>query len=182
MTRHASGLFAPARRTASAFQLARAVCVGRVFPSGRRLGLQLTLFVSIALAAWPSPARAQDEVRPSASEPDTSPEPEKDAASPSDAQRDADADAEAARQARIRKLVVAIREDQAVLMALVTEPRPVAQVEGTAEVAEREDARVLPLPLREEVRVIARRLPELQRELHELGGESALLDSPAVWR
>ncbi|MGH0038074.1 MAG: hypothetical protein ACQGVK_23840 [Myxococcota bacterium] len=94
----------------------------------------------------------------------------------------ADADAEAARQARIRRLVAAIRADQAALMAIITEPSASAQVEDPAETSGPDGSQIPPLPLREEVRELARRLPELQRELRELGGESALLDSPAVYR
>ncbi len=87
-----------------------------------------------------------------------------------------------ARENRIRELVKLIREDQATLVALISEPRAVAQVDPSDPEAEPRDERVPALPLREDVRELAHRLASRQRELGELGGGMALVESPAIWR
>lgn len=91
-------------------------------------------------------------------------------------------DPHVARERRIRELVKLIRRDQQTLTAIISQPAAVAQADPSDPDAAPSEARVPPLPLREDVRELALRLPRLQQELRELGGEWALLSSPVLWR
>jgi len=111
------------------------------------------------------------------------PEPTPPAAGAAPAETGDTAPDEQARKARIDELIAAIRKDQRTLVAMIEEPPPGAPTPGGAPPAQAQPAaRVPPIPLRPEVREIAERLPRLQRELHELGGDKALLDTPLVWQ
>lgn len=159
MSRHASGRALLAIRTHLVALAAGLVWLGPA---------------SLAVAGEPATGRDRpDEATPAQPAPSGSAPP---ASVPSASERPAGAD----RQERIRELVAAIRAEQARLIELVTEPLPAAQ-QAPAPGAE-PAPRIPAVPLRPEVREVAQRLPALQRQLHELGGDAALLDSPALWQ